>query len=134
MNEKCPSCGAEFSVTEFGGGGICGACQEPIDCPYCHKTVRKERTTGTFMEKLIKAPDSVLSQYFGISDLEWEEVGAELNANTGNNDEMTYCYWFTVPNGTPEDILVKTGWKIGQVIDDIPVELVDNDTNDYYEN
>lgn len=131
MIEQCPRCGAEFSVTELGGGGICGACQEPIDCPYCHVTVRKERTTGTFSEKLIKAPESLLSQHFGISDVEWEEMGAELNANTGSSDDMTYCYWFIVPEGTSEEILEKTGWQIDQMIDDVPVELVDNDGSDH---
>ncbi|WP_076922381.1 hypothetical protein [Pseudoalteromonas sp. SK20] len=127
MNEVCPKCGAEFSVTVIGGGGICGACREPIDCPYCHETVREERTTGTFTETLIKAPDSLLSQHLGISDDDWENMGAELNANTGSSGEMTYCYWFMVPEATSEEILHKTGWKIGQMIDQIPVELVDND-------
>ena len=127
MNEKCPKCGAEFSVAVIGGGGICGACREPIDCPYCHETVREERTTGTFTETLIKAPDCLLSQHLGISDDDWEEMGAELNENTGNNDQMTYCYWFIVPEGTSDEILSNTGWKVGQMIDNIPVELVDND-------
>ncbi|MGO1191998.1 hypothetical protein [Vibrio casei] len=128
MSEECPKCGAEFSVTVIGGGGICGACREPIDCPYCHETVREERTTGTFSETLIKAPDSLISRHLGISDDDWEEMGAELNANTGNSGEMTYCYWFMVPEGTSEEILQKTGWKIGQMIDQIPVEFVDNDS------
>ncbi|MEM6230140.1 hypothetical protein [Shewanella scandinavica] len=127
MSEECPKCGAEFSVTEIGGGGICGACREPINCPYCHKTVREERTTGTFFETLIKAPDSLLSQHLGISDDDWEDMGAELNENTGNSGDMTYCYWFIVPENTPEEILVKTGWEIGQMIDQIPVEIVEND-------
>jgi hypothetical protein len=127
MNEECPNCGAKFSVTVLGGGGICGACQEPIDCPYCHKTVRKERTTGAFIATLIKAPDTLLSQHFNISDVEWEEMGAELNANTGNNDGMTYSYWFIVPDNTSEEILEKTGWQVGQMVDEIPIELVDND-------
>ena len=128
MSEECPNCGAEFSVTVIGGGGICGACREPIDCPYCHETVREERTTGTFTETLIKAPtNSLLSRHLGISDDDWEEMGAELNANTGNSGEMTYCYWFMVPEGTSEEILNKTGWKTGQMIDQIPIELVDND-------
>jgi len=127
MNEECPKCGAEFSVTEIGGGGICGACREPINCPYCHETVREERTTGTFAETLIKTPDSLLSRHLGISDDDWEDMGAELNANTGSTGEMTYCYWFIVPEGISEEILHKTGWKIGQMIDQIPVEFVDND-------
>ncbi|MBO2613094.1 hypothetical protein [Shewanella algae] len=127
MNEECPNCGAKFSVTEIGGGGICGACREPIDCPYCHETVREERTTGTFTSTLIKIPDSHLSRYLGISDDDWEEMGAELNANTGNSGEMTYCYWFMVPEDTPEEILHKTGWKAGQTIDDIPLDVVDSE-------
>jgi|GEM_PF-2301729 hypothetical protein len=127
MSEECPKCGAEFSVTVIGGGGICGACREPINCPNCHETVREERTSGTFTETLIKTPDSLLSRHLGISDDDWEDMGAELNTNTGNSGEMTYCYWFIVPEGTSEEILYKSGWEIGQMIDQIPVELVDND-------
>ncbi|MFA0715875.1 hypothetical protein AB4622_07640 [Vibrio splendidus] len=127
MSEKCPKCGAEYSVSVIGGDGICGACREPIVCPYCHETVREERTTGTFTETLIKAPDCLLSRHLGISDDDWEEMGVELNANTGNSGEMIYGYWFIVPEGTSEEILQKTGWEIGQMIDHIPVELVDSD-------
>jgi len=125
MVEKCPYCGALFTVTCIGGGGICGACLEPINCPHCKETVREDRTTGTFSEVLVKAPDSPLAQYLGITDEEWDEMGANLDANTGNSGEMTYCYWFIVPEGTSDDILEKTGWKVGQMIDDIPVWVVD---------
>ena len=125
MTEKCPFCGALFTVNSIGDGGICGACREPIDCPYCNKTVREERTTGVFSEMLVEAPDSQLSQYLGITDDEWDDMGAELHENTGNSGEMTYNYWFTVPEGTAEEILEKTGWKIGEMINDIPVCVVD---------
>lgn len=54
-------------------------------------------------------------------------MGAELHENTGNSGEMTYNYWFTVPEGTAEEILEKTGWKIGEMINDIPVCVVDFD-------
>ncbi|MDA7745994.1 hypothetical protein N8878_01495 [Psychromonas sp.] len=126
MIEKCPKCEAEFSVAVLGGGGICGACLEPIECPYCHKTVTEERTTGSFIETLIKAPDSKLARYLGISDVEWEEMGVELNENYGNSGDMIYCYWFTVPKDTTEEVLDKTGWRIDQIIDDIPVSLMDD--------
>ena len=131
MIEKCPECEAEFSVAVLGGGGICGACLEPIECPYCHKTVREERTTGSFIETLIKAPDSKLARYLGISDVEWEEMGVELNENYGNSGNMIYCYWFTVPEDITEEVLDKTGWKIDQIIDDIPVSLMDDEVADY---
>lgn len=132
MIEKCNFCGATFTVECFGDGGICGACQEPIICPHCRETVRNERTTGTFTTTLVKAPkhqDSELSRYLGITDDEWEDMGAELCANTGNSGDMVYSYWFVVPEGTSDDILEKTGWKIGQVINDIPADVVDSDNS-----
>lgn len=129
MVETCHHCGAVFSVTCISGGGICGACMEPINCPHCKKIVREERTTGTFTETLIKAPDSAIAQHLGITDNEWEDMGADLHANTGNCGDMTYCYWFTVPDGTPDDILDKTGWKVGQMIDDIPVWVVEYESD-----
>ncbi|EJS2611611.1 MULTISPECIES: hypothetical protein [Vibrio] len=127
MAEKCPFCGALFTVTEVGGGGICGACREPIDCPYCNETVREERTTGFFKESLVKKPESRLSQHLGITDEEWDEMDVELNADTGSHDEMTYCYWFEVPEGTLQEILDKTGWKVGDVINGIPISVVDTE-------
>ncbi|HHQ4578364.1 hypothetical protein ACSZN2_22095 [Aeromonas hydrophila] len=53
----------------------------------------------------------------------------ELNENTGNSGDMVYCYWFIVPDTTSDDILEKTGWKIGQMVDDIPVWVVDSEPN-----
>ncbi|MEJ6534684.1 hypothetical protein [Pseudoalteromonas lipolytica] len=126
MNEECPYCGATFKVIESAGGGFCGACREPIDCPNCLKTVREERTTGVFHEELIKAPDSPLARHLGITDSEWEEIGADLHADTGSSGETNYSYWFTVPNDISEDILEKTGWETGQTIDDIPTWVVDS--------
>ena len=125
MSEKCPFCGALFTVTEMAGGGICGACREPIDCPNCKKTIREERTTGWFQETILKTPDSQLSQFLEITDEDWEGMGAELNVNAGSSEETTYSYWFIVPDTTSEDILKKTGWNIGQTIDDIPIWLVE---------
>lgn len=130
MVETCCHCGALFTVSCVGSGGICGACMEPINCPYCRKTVRQERTTGTFTETLVKVPDSDLAQYLGITDDEWDCMGADLHANTGHSGEMTYDYWFTVPDETSEDLLEKTGWKVGQMIDGIPVSVVEYDEPD----
>ena len=71
--------------------------------------------------------DSLLSQHLEISNEDWDAMGVELHANTGSNDEGPYCYWFEVPENTPEEILEKTGWKVGQTVNDIPVEVVDVD-------
>ncbi|QNF15718.1 hypothetical protein FT670_04035 [Aeromonas jandaei] len=57
-------------------------------------------------------------------------MGADLHANTGHSDDTVYSYWFTVPEGTSEDLLEKTGWKIGQTVDGIPVWVVDCDEPD----
>lgn len=126
MAETCPHCGATYSVSCIGGGGICGACLEPITCPHCNTDVREERTTGTFTTDLITAPSSPLSQHLRITDDEWNSLGAQLEANTGNSCEMTYSYWFTVPEDAPDHILEKTGWEVGQMIDDIPVWVVES--------
>lgn len=125
MSEICCYCEAEFSVLEVNGGSISGACQEPIVCPNCKRTVRRQRTTGVFDETLIKLPDNKLSKYLGISDLEWESMGAELNENRGSSGDMNYSYWFIVPEGTSEEILEKTGWEENQQIIDIPTSVVD---------
>lgn len=125
MVETCQHCGALFKVSCIGGDAICGACLEPINCPHCKKLVREERTAGTFIETLLKAPDSVLAQHLGITDNEWDDMGADLHANTGHSDDTVYSYWFTVPEGTSEDLLEKTGWKVGQTISDIPVWVVE---------
>lgn len=137
MVETCNHCGALFTVTCIGSSSICGACLEPVNCPHCKQLVREERTSGSFFEVLVQAPDSVpseakvssLAQYLGITDAEWDDMGAELNANT-SRDDMVYSYWFEVPEGTPEDLLEKTGWKVDQMIDDIPVWVVDCDEPD----
>jgi hypothetical protein len=130
MAETCGHCGALFTVSCIGGGMIGGACLEPINCPHCKELIREERTSGTFSETLVKAPDSDLAQCLGITDDEWDDMGADLHENTGHSGDMTYSYWFTVPEGTSEDLLEKTGWKIGQTIDDIPVWVVDSDGPD----
>lgn len=127
MDETCNRCGAFFTVACLGGSGICGACLEPIICPHCQFVLRQERTTGTFVSTLVKAPQSSLSRYLCITDEDWANMAAELVANTGHSDEMTYSYCFIVPEGTSNEILAKTGWKVGQMIDGIPVWVVDSD-------
>lgn len=130
MAETCGYCGALFTVSCIGGGMVGGACLEPINCPHCKALIGEERTSGTFIETLVKAPDSALAQYLGITDAEWNDMGADLHANTGHSDDTIYSYWFTVPEGTSEDLLEKTGWKVGQTIGDIPVWAVEAEEPD----
>jgi hypothetical protein len=122
-SEECPFCGAYFCVSESGGGGICGACNEPIDCPYCHKTVRKKRTTGVFHEQLIRKPMSNIAKYLGISDEQLEEIDIEFNEDTGSSGETVYSYWFYVPANISDEIIEHTGWKPNQLINGIPMSI-----------
>jgi DNA-directed RNA polymerase subunit RPC12/RpoP len=48
--EKCTNidCGKEFSVALIGSGVPGGKETEPVICPYCSTTIRKERTSGVF--------------------------------------------------------------------------------------
>lgn len=40
----------------------------------------------------------------------------DLEENTGHSGDMVYEYYFYVPDTTPEDILSKKGWKIGECV------------------
>lgn len=125
--EECPFCDALFTVTESRGGGICGACQEPIDCPHCLKTVRKERTTGVFREVLVRLPSSPVAKYLGLSNDQLEELEIEFIPDTGSSGSMVYSYWFNVPENVSQEILDVTGWKPNQLINGIPAWVVESE-------
>jgi hypothetical protein len=66
-----------------------------------------------------------LAEYLGITDDQLEELDIELNADTGSSGEMTYSYWFHVPENASEEVLVATGWKVGELISGIPVHVAE---------
>lgn len=68
-----------WTVSCIGGGIVVGACLVPINCLYSKALIGEERTAGTFIETLVKAPDSALAQYLGITDAEWDDMGADLH-------------------------------------------------------
>jgi hypothetical protein len=127
MVKQCQFCGATFKVFCIGGGGFSGACLEPIICPHCSKTVDEERTTGTYQTELLKAPESQLARYLGISDEEWERMGVDLVADTGQSGDMTYSYWFTVPEDVAQPVMNKTGWRPGCIVTGIPIWVVEHE-------
>ncbi|MBO2656123.1 hypothetical protein I6M49_22025 [Shewanella algae] len=49
----------------------------------------------------------------------------ELQADTGNSGEMIYSYYFEVPEGTSQAILDKKGWNEGEIINGIPIWVVE---------
>lgn len=40
----------------------------------------------------------------------------DLEENTGHSGDMVYEYYFYVADTTPEDILSKKGWEIGECV------------------
>lgn len=67
-----------------------------------------------------------LATYLGLTDEQYEELDLELHEDTGSSGEMVYSYWFYVPDYTSDEILEVTGWKKGQIINGIPVYVVDS--------
>lgn len=62
-----------------------------------------------------------------ITDEQYDELDIELHEDTGSSGEMVYSYWFNVPETASAEILQKTGWKVGQFINGIPVWAVNAD-------
>lgn len=66
---------------------------------------------------------SKLAIYLDLTDDQLDEMGLDedgIHEDTGNSGDMTYSYYFNVPEGTPEDILQEKGWKVGDRVE-IPV-------------
>lgn len=72
-----------------------------------------------------------LASYLGITDAQLEELNLEFHEDTGSSGEMVYSYYFYVPDNTPQKILEITGWKPGQLINGIPVNVFDEEDSDY---
>jgi hypothetical protein len=68
-----------------------------------------------------------LASYLGLTDEQFEELDIELHADTGSSGEMVYSYFFDVPEHTSDEILDVTGWKVGQLINGIPIWVVENE-------
>ena len=66
-----------------------------------------------------------LANYLNISENQLEELNLEIHEDTGSTGEMNYSYWFEVPEDISEEITNITGWKPGQVISDIPLDVLD---------
>jgi hypothetical protein len=70
---------------------------------------------------------SKLAVYFDLTDDQLEEMGLDgdiIHEDTGNSGDMTYSYYFNVPEETPEDILQEKGWEVGERVE-IPVWILD---------
>lgn len=72
---------------------------------------------------------STIAESIGIPDELWDDFDSldiDFNQDTGSHDEMTYGYWFTVPEDTPSDLLIAMDWKVG---DSVTVDkwVIEND-------
>ncbi|GHG07776.1 hypothetical protein [Thalassotalea marina] len=71
----------------------------------------------------LEANMSELANYLGITDEQLEELDLEIQGDYGSSGEMLYSYYFEVPEHAPSDVLEITGWKVGQVINSIPLSV-----------
>jgi len=62
---------------------------------------------------------SALAVELDLTDEELDSIPLapeDLGENTGHSGDMVYEYYFYVPDTTPEEILQKKEWKIGDCI------------------
>lgn len=69
---------------------------------------------------------SALAEYLELTQDQLEELSLELHENTGSSNDCAYSYYFYVPEDTPPDILEKMDWKPGDLINDIPLSIVED--------
>lgn len=69
---------------------------------------------------------SELSEYLGITEEQLDELDPEFHEDSGSSGDMVYSFYFNVPEGASEEVLEATGWKVGDLINDIPTSLFDD--------
>ena len=57
-------------------------------------------------------------------------LSLEYHENTGSTGDMTYSYYFEVPEDTSDELLSAMNWAIGDTIE-LPVHVVEADDADY---
>lgn len=63
---------------------------------------------------------SKLAEYLELTDEELEDMGLDeddIYPDEGNSGEMIYSYYFNVPENTPDHILAKKNWSLGQRVE-----------------
>lgn len=51
-----------------------------------------------------------------LSEEEFNDIGFEWFENTGSSDEATYGFFAYIPEHTPEEILQRNGWSVGDMV------------------
>ncbi|WP_380184060.1 hypothetical protein [Kalamiella sp. sgz302252] len=66
---------------------------------------------------------SILAKQLGLSEEELDEMDLDPeDLDEGEVDEESNTFFFTVPENTPQRILGKKGWSIGERVK-VPVDL-----------
>lgn len=66
-----------------------------------------------------------LAEYLNITQEQLDELGLEIQEDSGSSGEMVYSYWFEVPESVSLEIMEATGWKPGQIINNIPLNAIE---------
>jgi hypothetical protein len=92
------------------------------------KDYQPNSTTFKFFSNLNKENGSVneLATYLELTDEEFDIMDISFQEDTGSSGEMTYSYYFNVPENTPTEVLNRKQWKVGQPVMNIPTNLVMN--------
>lgn len=63
---------------------------------------------------------SKLAEYLELTDEDLEEMGIDdedILPDEGSSGETVYSYYFNVPEDTPDHILAKKGWSLGERVE-----------------
>lgn len=68
---------------------------------------------------------SILAAQLGLTEEELDEMDLDPeNLDEGKTDETRTTFFFTVPENTPQHILGKKGWSIGDTVE-VVIKLTD---------
>ncbi|PTB31420.1 hypothetical protein [Photobacterium phosphoreum] len=76
---------------------------------------------------------SGIVEYLNIPDdyiSDFESLNIEYHDNDGSSGDMIYNHYFEVPHDTNEEFLEAMGWSKGQLINDIPVHVFEDDCHE----
>lgn len=76
---------------------------------------------------------SGIVEYLNIPDdyiSDFESLNIEYHDNDGSSGDMIYNHYFEVPHDASEDFLVVMGWSKGQLINDIPVHVFEDECHE----
>lgn len=83
--------------------------------------------TFRFFDETEVNQESELANYLDVTDEELEIMDIELLENTGRTNQALYSYYFEVTETTPADVLIRNNWKVGESINGIPLNILNEE-------